>query len=1026
MADEGNTRRLAAILAADVVDYSRLMHEDEAGTVAAWQSARRDAVDPILEANKGRVVKRTGDGFLAEFATVEDAVRCAVAMQAALAESALAFRMGINLGDITDDGDDIHGDGVNIAARLEGLADPGGIYISGSVHDQVHNKLDLAFTDMGERQVKNIARPVRAFKVNMGETKAASVTAPPKPNAKSRIAIAASIAAVIAVAAGLFIWEPWVKRVEPASVAKMAFKLPEKPSIAVLPFNDFSEKKDQGFFADGLTEEIISNLASFENIFVIARNSTNKFKGKSVDVRSVAEDLGVRYVLEGSIRRAGDDIRVTAQLIDAINGRHIWANKYDRQMKDIFALQDEITGEIASRLVSKVAVAEFNQRSRKQTNSPEAYTLFLQGWAAYNRVSRENNQRAIRLFEQAIAKDPNYGRAYAVLAIARRANYMLRWGRTPKDTLDHALELAQKGVQLSPRDVIALKSFGDIQRLLGHHKKSLATAEKAVRLAPGDANALMSYALSLTYSERAEDAVQAANTALRLEPFPRFSLPLTMGVVFYQAKRYEAAAAALKRARTISPRSPAQPLMLAAAAYAQLGRMEEARAAREDFLKLNPNYAISGNRHLATYPPKLRKHAEEGLRKAGFPENPPLKLPDKPSVAVLPFVNMSSDKDQEYFSDGITEDIITDLSKISGLFVIARTSTNRYKGKSVDVRQIARELGVRYIVEGSVRKADGKVRITAQLISASTGNHAWAERYDRKLEDVFAIQDEVTKHIVSALAVTLKAGELAKLERIHTLNVEAREMFQKGVDGYSPPTKVNLARSREAFRRAIELDPNYAGGYAGLAWISGLGVLFGKPPNPERLSKYSLNMARKALALDKDFAWSYMALAYAYFPLGKFDKAIEAVRRGIEVEPGRAQAHAYLGLFKTFGGLANEAIGHIKTAIRLSPTSNGPYLNFLGFAYFYAKRYKDAVAAFEANAARRGPMINVNMAHWAASYAMIGQIKKGKEIVARILETYPGISLSNWPAHRLFTEPYKNPKDRETLAAALRLIGFPE
>ena len=281
MAETSNIRRLAAILAADVVDYSRLMHEDEAGTVAAWQAARRDAIDPTLEANKGRVVKRTGDGFLAEFATVEDAVKCAVAMQGLLADGPLDFRMGINLGDITDDGDDIHGDGVNIAARLEGLGDPGGICISGSVHDQVHNKLDLSFTDTSDREVTNIARPVRVFKINLGKTK----TAPDASATSSRWP---------AIAAGLFVWEPWITRVEPASVEKMRFPLPEKPSIAVLPFDNLSGDPSQEYFSDGMTESIITALSKIPRMFVIARNSTFTYKGRAVKVQRVAEDLGVR------------------------------------------------------------------------------------------------------------------------------------------------------------------------------------------------------------------------------------------------------------------------------------------------------------------------------------------------------------------------------------------------------------------------------------------------------------------------------------------------------------------------------------------------------------------------------------------------------------------------------------------------------------------------------------------------------------------------------------------------------------
>jgi len=1021
MADEGNTRRLAAILAADVVDYSRLMHEDEAGTVAAWQAARRDAVDPTLEANKGRVVKRTGDGFLAEFATVEDAVRCAVAMQAALADSALDFRMGINLGDITDDGDDIHGDGVNIAARLEGLADPGGICISGSVHDQVHNKLDLAFTDMGEQTVKNIARPVRAFKINMGETKTASVTAPPKPTAKSSMAIAASIVVVIAIAGGLFIWEPWVQRVEPASVAKMAHPLPQIPSIAVLPFNDFSENKDQGYFADGLTEEIISNLASFENIFVIARNSTNKFKGKSVDVREVAEDLGVRYVLEGSIRRAGNSLRVTAQLIDAINGKHIWADKYDRQMKDIFALQDEITGEIVSRLVSKVAVAEFKKSSRKHTSSPEAYALFLQGWATYNQLTPQTNQRAIRLFEQAVAKDPSYGRAYAMLGFSRRHNAVNRWGKNAKDTLKHALELTKHAVALDPRDSLSQSYLGNVHALLRQYREAMAAAEKAAAFSPGDANVLMNYANTLVLAGQSEDGARIMDKSFRLDPHGRFARHMIGGRNYYAARQYEKSAQAFASARRMKSRSPVAPMALHAAALAQLGRMNEARTAREQFMALSPNYAIATDRHLASMPDGVRAHLEEGLTKAGYPRTPALKLPDKPSIAVLPFANMSGDKAQEYFSDGITEDIITDLSKVSGLFVIARTSVNRYKGKSEDVRKIARELGVRYVVEGSVRKAAGKVRITAQLIDASNGNHVWAERYDRDLKDVFAIQDDVAGKIVSNLAIKLTSEERERTRRKYTPKPEAHELTVRGIFTTAPPTRKRLAAAQALLEKAIALDANYARPYAGLAQVHALRVLTQASKSPAEDLEIATRMARKAISLDDAFAHPYVALAQILRARGQIEKAVVELENAVRIEPGAARVRFFYGYYLALAGRAEEGLAPTERAIRMAPL-NPTVHSFAGATYFIAGQYAKSVAHFE-----RREVLHRRSGVGRESVRAAAEMLAGKEDAARTTIKW---MLSRSPKYTVKAavrnNATKQPGVNDRLADALRRAGLPE
>lgn len=478
MADKGNTRRLAAILAADVVDYSRLMHEDEDATIAAWQAARQDIIDPIIAEHEGRIVKHTGDGFLAEFSTVRPAVRCAVALQEALADSALDFRMGVNLGDIVADEDDIHGDGVNIAARLEGLADPGGIFISGSVHDQVHNRLDLAFEDLGEQQVKNIAKPVRVYRIVLGQV--ATGTFPASSTKSSRWPVVAAVGVVvIALAAGLFAWQPWVTRVEPASVEKMRFPLPEKPSIAVLPFDNLSGDPKQEYFSDGMTESIITALSKIPRMFVIAPNSTFTYKGKAVKVQKVAEELGVRYVLEGSMQRSENRVRITAQLIDALTGRHIWAEQYDRELKDIFALQDDVAQNVVTALEVKLTEGEQARLWRGQTTNTEAYEYFVRGGDLFRRLTKADNAESRRLMEKALALDPGFAAAWIGVARTLQLDAQFGWTTDRRQSMIRARKYVQKSLALDDTQAESYAVMSRLALIAKQHDQALAHCNKA-------------------------------------------------------------------------------------------------------------------------------------------------------------------------------------------------------------------------------------------------------------------------------------------------------------------------------------------------------------------------------------------------------------------------------------------------------------------------------------------------------------------------------------------------------------------
>ena len=454
-------RRLAAILVADVVGYSRLMELDEVGTLTALKAHRQELIDPAISHHHGRTVKLMGDGVLVEFASVVDAVTCAVTIQTGMAkrndavpgDRRIELRIGVHLGDIIVEDDDIYGDGVNVAARLEGLAEPGGICLSQQAYDQVETKLNLAVEDLGPQQVKNIARPMRAYRV-LHEGAVPHPAKPPKRRGLSVSQFIGSAVVILLVVAGLVFgwWQPWTPDVEPASVDAMALPLPEKPSIAVLPFANTSGDPEQDYFADGITDDLTTDLSKLSGLFVISRNSAFTYKGRAVKVRDVAEELGVRYVLEGSVRRAGDQVRINARLTDAITGGHVWAERYDRRLDNIFEVQDAITNNVVQALKLHLTEAEIDPENKEPTTSSlEAYDLVLRARKLMTRFDRKAAAKARGLLERAIELDPTYVQAYSLLGLYYFDEWRL-WGSNRDKNLSRALELARTAVELNPSD----------------------------------------------------------------------------------------------------------------------------------------------------------------------------------------------------------------------------------------------------------------------------------------------------------------------------------------------------------------------------------------------------------------------------------------------------------------------------------------------------------------------------------------------------------------------------------------------
>ncbi|HEY1453072.1 MAG TPA: adenylate/guanylate cyclase domain-containing protein [Roseiarcus sp.] len=589
-------RKLAAILAADVVGFSRLTGADEDRTLARLRALRSDLIDPTISVHKGRVVKRTGDGAIVEFRSVVDAVRCAIEIQNAMVERnagvpedrRIEFRIGIHLGDVVEESDgDLMGDGVNIAARLEGVAKPGAICLSEDAYRQVKSRLELAVADLGETKLKNIAEPVRTYSVQVG--------APANPQAAVKVAHAES---------------PSAERVAP----------PEKPSIAVLAFQNMSGDPEQEYFADGITEDVITDLSKIGGLMVIARNSSFAYKGKAIDIRVVARELGVRTVLEGSIRRAGGRVRINAQLIDAETGGHLWAERFDRDLSDIFAVQDEVTRQIVNALKIRLSPTETAKLAAAKSVTGKAHDFLLLGREAIGAQlrSREAFEKATGLFEQAIVEDLGYGEAYAAIAYCLLLNWQNHWTNDSAEAFDKAGRYLDLALEKSPE--VAYVHY--VASILYFFRKDLvrtaAEAEAALDINPNYAQAHNSRGYVYIYNGLPLAAVPHIERAMRLDPMTRQTYTQFLGSAYLVAGEYETAAATFRERIRLVPKTDLSRAFLAVA-LGHLGEAEEARRVWGELMEINPKYSFG--EHVGRLPFQNQADVDrlrEGLDKAGI------------------------------------------------------------------------------------------------------------------------------------------------------------------------------------------------------------------------------------------------------------------------------------------------------------------------------------------------------------------------------------------------------------------------
>jgi adenylate cyclase len=581
MTQEGFKRKLAAILSADVVGYSRLMDDNEEATIQTLNDYRM-LMTKLIQQYRGRVVDATGDNLLAEFTSAVDAVNCSVEIQRAVAKRntnlgfvrRMEFRIGVNVGDVVEEDDRIYGDGVNIAARVEGLAEAGGICITERVYDYVENKLDLEYEFLGKQKVKNITRPVGVYRILL----------------------------------------------EPASVDKTSepIEKTDKPSIAVLPFVNLSAEPEQEYFSDGITEEIITGLSKVPSVFVIARNSSFTYKGKPIKVQQVSKELGVRYVLEGSVRKSGERVRVTAQLINATTGHHLWAERYDRDLKDIFAIQDEITMKIMLAIQVKLTEGDHARVFGKGTYNLEAYMKFLKGLEHYRIGGSERNLLAIRAFEEAIAIDPEYAIAYRFLAGAHHVKLYYQQSKSPKQTLTLVKELTQKAISLDDTLAEAHSYLGVCYAIVGEYEKGVDEAERAVELSPNSADVYLILGAVLSIADRLEEAKTMIKKALSLNPIPPSRYFYQLGWAYQNCNQFEEAVSEYEKSLKLNP-DYLLPYIGLSIAYTMLQRKKDALAAAAEVLRLNPKFSLNyWESILPLKNQETKKSIVDALRKAGL------------------------------------------------------------------------------------------------------------------------------------------------------------------------------------------------------------------------------------------------------------------------------------------------------------------------------------------------------------------------------------------------------------------------
>ena len=1016
------TRKIAAILVADVVGFSRLAGADEDRTLSRLRGLRSDLIDPAIAAHHGRIFKRTGDGILIEFRSVVDAVRCAIEVQNGLIERnaglpperRIEFRVGIHLGDVVEESDgDLMGDGVNIAARLEGICMPGAICLSEDAYRQVKGRLDLAVSDLGPTQLKNIADPVRVYSLEVGKpaiAKPVTEAKPAEPKKRSQpAALGAGIVALIVIAAGAWYFLG----------ANRAAEKSAHLSIVVLPFANLSGDPAQDYFADGITDNLTTDL-SRAGMFVIARNTALTYKGRNADAKEIGKELGVRYVLEGSVQRDQNRARVNAQLINSETGAHLWADRFDEDVADLFKLQDQVVEHLGRHLNLALTKAEAERGGRSK--NPDAVDLTMRGdylmWQCPKEF-RDCVREARALYERALQIDPNEIGALNGAAQTYVFDWNHGWGDPGTDYDAKILGPANQAINLAPDNPGIYFAKAQYLGLSGQPSEALDAADAELAINPNDIGLLTARAIAENSLGQYEQAKADMKRAIQLSPRdPQVGVfHIDLGEAEIGLGHFDAAIDEFRKAINSGYR-PFYAYTNLAAAYAHAGKMDEAKAALAEARRLNPAITI---KWLKEHTPNLPV-SFDGLRMAGLPEDAPAE-PAHLSIVVLPFTNLSNDPAQDYFADGVTDNLTTDLSRIRNSFVIARNTAFTYKVKSIDAKEIGKELGVRYVLEGSVQREGTRVRVNAQLIDAESGAHIWAERFEEDVADLFKLQDQVVAQLANTLGFELVKAEAEKSARSH--NPDAIDLTMRGLALLQQATPQPIKEQHDGlkaalafFDQALKIDANNADALAGEAAAYHAEYQFGWTSAETDLEAKIVDQANRAIALDPNSARAYFAKASYLMLTHRADEGLRAANAGLAINPNFAPLYGARSAAETSLGNFEAAKSDAQRAILLSPRDpllGLRYVN-IGIAELGLGRYDAAIDGFH-KAIDVGYANFIPYADLAAVYALEGRTDEMRTALIEARRLNPDLTVK-WLIDHAPNLP--------ALFEGLRKAGLPE
>jgi TolB-like protein/class 3 adenylate cyclase/Flp pilus assembly protein TadD len=1126
MSSQAITRRLVAIVSVDVAGYSRLMAADELGTLQRLNDYR-EFVRQLVRSHGGRVVDNPGDNALLEFPTASSAVECAMQIQAEVElqnrelapDRRMEFRIGIHLGEVMAEGERIYGDGVNIAARLEAMADVGGICVSKAVRDQVVSRIEADLEDLGEKELKNIRDPIRVFRVGshakkvlvsvavagfadlleqdavgaLSSLKAHRIAADPLvlshggrvletyqhrvlyefPDAGEAMRCAAEAQALMAgrnstvpperrmqfkigihlanipeahegveaiqeaaepgkvvmsdavyreiksEVEGNFVKSGATSHGHPLWTIAPEIDTSARPtlrggpgSLLVLPFERLGNDPDQDYLVDGITDDLISAISEYGEVRVVPRSSAFAYRDSALSERDIARQLDAVYILRGSVRATPSRVRVTVELVEAESGEALWSERFDRDYEDVLDLQDEIAYSITTTLVPAVRQSELS-RSLSQPGNVEHWSLVQRAKWHYYQATRDDFDKAVGLYEKSIEMDPTNGEPYSWLCLVLITRIWHGWSPDIPGDFHRIKRLAAEGIRLDAGDWRAHHALAVYYMFqTKDFDRALAEARHGERFEPMTLGAVY-----LRMGEH-ELAIELAARDLQINPNrpDRYHVTTNLAQSHYMLGKYEAARAWAERSLELNPRY-IQAVGYLAASLAQLGRLDEARTHMDRFLEHFSGMTAAKYKTRFNFKNEADvDHYMEGLIKAGMPAGNTSPSQRAVWIAVLPFENIGNDPEQEYFADGITEDVINGLSAYHSLRVIARSSSFQFRGSELSPPEIAERLDVQYLLEGSVRVAENRARVTAQLIESPDSHHIWADRYEADLDDIFEAQDRITSSIVGAIDPAIRVEHAT---RSPTKNLEAWDHVQRGWYEIAKTKRDSYELGLSHFRQAIGLDPQYAEAYARAGNAIAIAVWLRWSDNPDNDLEIAEGYAKRAIELDERDATGHQAMSMVAYAQGRMVQTVREADRAIQLNPSNAAAHMLAAVGRIHGGDPDAGIPFAERAMELSP-KDPSFTWFQGsraIGHLLAGNYDEAVSdAKAAIATRYGYLFGRVML--IVALVQLGRIDEAQAEMRTLLEIDPEFS-AGYLARYTFSD-----EQREMFEVSLHEAGL--